>query len=67
MTAAEAEQIKAALLVESSHLRRKGPSTHCLTCDCQFLRALDAVIDGEARTERVFASAVKSILSMEAD
>lgn len=44
MTAAEAEKIKAALLVESSHLRRKGPSTHSLTCDCFFLKALDAVI-----------------------
>ena len=52
MTAAEAEKIKAALLIESSHLRRTGESTHCLTCDCFFLKALDAVIEMDARMKR---------------
>ncbi len=52
MTAAEAEKVKAALLIESSHLRRTGESTHCLTCDCFFLKALDAVIEMDARAER---------------
>ena len=60
MTAAEAERIKAALLDESSHLRKSiacpNGTTHHSTCDCQFLRALDAVIEGEAMYARAAAS-----------
>lgn len=52
MTAAEAAEIKESLLRESTHLHdvHNFPNgiTHCLTCDCFFLKALDAVIAAEA-------------------
>lgn len=52
MTAAEAEKIKDFLVRTSTHLHdtEENPRgvTHWTGCDCQFLRALDAVIAAEA-------------------
>lgn len=51
MTAAEAAEIRDSLMRTSQHLHDDASNpngvTHCRTCDCQFLRALDAVIAGD--------------------
>lgn len=61
MTAAEAAEIRASLLRDSNHLWDTGLSpngvTHCQTCDCQFLRALDAVIALQAQVAEMASAA----------